>query len=79
MHSETRKLHLIEEVLKISSETTLLALEDFLNRMKSKNKAQSTGNSSFAEFSGIWSKEEADEISRIIEDTCETINPDDWK
>jgi hypothetical protein len=32
----------------------------------------------FSEFSGIWSKDEAEEIERIIEESCETINPDDW-
>ncbi len=39
----------------------------------------SSGDSVFAEFSGIWSKDEAGEIAKIIEDTCENINPDDWK
>jgi hypothetical protein len=33
----------------------------------------------FDSFSGIWSKDEANEIERIIADSCETINPDDWK
>ncbi len=36
-------------------------------------------NSGFAEFSGIWSKDEAEEIEQIIANSCETIHPDDWK
>ncbi|GGC21119.1 hypothetical protein GCM10011386_11330 [Parapedobacter defluvii] len=79
MYSEARKLHLIEEVLKIKSDDTLLALEDFLNKAKIKSKAKPTKKSAFAEFSGIWSKEEAEEIERAIEEGCETIHPDDWK
>ena len=77
MYSETRKLQLIEDVLKITNEATLIALENFLNKIK--NKVKLPEDSPFEEFSGIWSEEEADEISRIIEDTCETIHPDDWK
>jgi hypothetical protein len=29
-------------------------------------------------FAGIWTEEEADEISRAIEDGCEKVNPDGW-
>jgi len=79
MISEARKLHLIEEVLKIKSEATLSALEDFLKKSKVKAKKQSRTTSVFNEFSGIWTKEEAEEIERAIEESCETINPDDWK
>ncbi|QNL50595.1 hypothetical protein H8S90_03025 [Olivibacter sp. SDN3] len=78
MISETRKLHLIEEVLKIKSESTLAALEDFLKKAKIKER-KNKKTLMFQEFSGIWSKEEADEIERAIEESCETINPDDWK
>jgi len=78
MVSETRKLHLIEEVLKIKSESTLAALEDFLKSTKTKERKNKKA-SAFHKFSGIWSKEEADEIERVIEESCETINPDDWK
>jgi hypothetical protein len=31
------------------------------------------------EFSGIWSKEEAEEIENIIAKSCTNIHPDDWK
>lgn len=80
MFSDVKKLHLIQEVLQISNETTLLALEEFLNKIKFKAKEESAQDSlSFTEFSGIWSTQEADELKRIIEESCEAINPDDWK
>ncbi|HWK98503.1 MAG TPA: hypothetical protein VNQ55_01085 [Parapedobacter sp.] len=79
MISEARKLHVIEEVLKIKSEDTLSALEDFLRKAKVKSNSIPKKESAFAEFSGIWSKEEAEEVERAIEEGCETIHPDDWK
>lgn len=77
MHSEARKLHLIEEVLKIQSEATLSALEDFLE--KAGNGKLTKKEPGFLSFSGIWSKDEAEEMERIIAESCETIHPDDWR
>ncbi len=77
MYSEAKKLHIIEEVLKINNDATLSALENFVK--KSRKTAAVKDETSFSEFSGIWSKEEADEMERIIEESCETIHPDDWK
>lgn len=77
MYSEARKLHVIEEVLKVKSDATLAAIENLLKR-SSKSKSVRKG-SSFKDFSGIWSKEEASEIEKIIAESCETIHPDDWK
>jgi hypothetical protein len=76
MVSEVRKLHLIEEVLKIDNEHTLSALEavlakSFLPQKKLENP--------FKALSGIWSKEEAEEIEKAITENCEQMNPDDWK
>ncbi|HWV70415.1 MAG TPA: hypothetical protein VN040_01795 [Pseudosphingobacterium sp.] len=79
MISEARKLHLIEEVLKIKSDKLLQDIETLINKTKSKEKKQSRTSSAFQEFSGIWTEDEADEIARVIEESCEAINPDDWK
>jgi len=76
MHIETRKLHLIEEMLKVKSEATLSALEKLL---KSTNNKTVKKTPSLKDFSGIWSKDEAEEMERIISESCETIHPDDWK
>ncbi|MFA6946129.1 MAG: hypothetical protein WC220_09525 [Pedobacter sp.] len=77
MYSEARKLHLIEEVLKIRSEATLSALEDFLKKAGKGRLAKK--EPAFQDFSGIWSKDEAEEMERIIAESCETIHPDDWR
>jgi len=37
-----------------------------------------SNNPDLEAFSGIWSKEEAEEIENIISTSCETIHPDDW-
>lgn len=74
MLTETRKLHIIDEVLKIDSEVALAEIErlvDDLKKEKPKN--------NFDEFIGIWSKEEADQIEKTINDSCGNINPEDWK
>lgn len=76
MHIEARKLRLIEEMLKVKSEATLSVLEDLLNSTNNKT-VQKT--QSLKDFSGIWSKDEAEEMERIIAESCETIHPDDWK
>ena len=77
MYSEAKKLHIIEEVLKINSDAALSALADFVKKYKKdENIKKGPG---FNEFSGIWSKDEAEEIERIIAESCETIHPDDWK
>jgi hypothetical protein len=34
---------------------------------------------SIYDFVGILSKKESNEMRKAIEETCETINPDDWK
>jgi len=75
MYAEEKKLHIIEEVLKTTNEATLSALEEILERSKKKV----SDKAGFSKFSGIWSKGEAEEIERIIAESCETVNPDDWK
>ena len=77
MISESKKLYIIEEILKIKNENTLSALEKFLK--KSRIKDQSINASEISSFSGIWSKVEAEDIAKAIKDSCETIHPDDWK
>ena len=78
MVTKARKLQLIEEVLKIKSEASLAALEDFMSRVK-ENERLSKKKIGFEEFSGVWTAEEALEIENIINESCETIHPDDWK
>jgi len=73
---ETKKLHIIEEVLKIDNDSVLTELEAYLDKaVKTTDSAKFNAQN----FSGIWTQEEADEIADIIEEACENINPDDWK
>ncbi len=76
MYSEIRKLHLIEEVLKVNNEQTLTALEAVL---KVEVKPKNDSLSKLKALSGVWSNEEAQEIEKIIIENCEQVNYDDWK
>ena len=76
MYSDAKKIHLIEKLIATSDERTLNEVEIALEK--------SVGNSdikriSAHEFAGLWSKEDAAEINKVIEDHCEQINPNDWK
>ncbi len=76
MYSETRKINLIEKVLKVSDEDTLHALEKVLKKAKLGRKRKPLPAH---DFLGVWNKEDADLISEAINESCEQIHPDDWK
>jgi hypothetical protein len=75
MYGEAKKIHLIEAILKIENDAELAEVETAIN----KSKMHVVGGKSFKDFAGIWSAAEADEMKKNIEDSCEQINPDDWK
>ena len=75
MHTIERKIHLIEEVLKVNNESTLDALEIALKKSK-KPKGK---KSSIYDFVGVISKDESAQMKKAIKETAETINADDWK
>jgi hypothetical protein len=76
MYTETRKINLIEAVLQVSNEATLIELETVIKKSKSKK-----GKPAFSahDFSGVWSKKDAALIEKAIEQACEQIHEDDWK
>lgn len=74
MHTEARKIQIIQEVLKIESEATLDKLESFLRKRK---KAKAKKN--ISDFVGVLSPKEAQQMEQAIKDTCETIDENDWK
>ena len=74
MQTEARKISLIEAVLKISNDAILAELENVLKKSKQKEESLSAKN-----FLGVWSKEDAELISKAIEESCEQIHEDDWK
>lgn len=78
MVSEARKLHVIEEVLKIDSDALLAKVEAVL---KNAPKVAKTEKSKLTinDFVGILSRKEATEMRKAIAETCETIDENDWK
>lgn len=76
MNSEARKINLLEKVLKVSNEATLIELEKVLEKSELKREKQSF---SAHDFSGVISKKDADLMLKAIEESCEQIHPDDWK
>ncbi len=75
MNGEARKLHLIEALLKETDDAVLSEIEKALT----KSGLKAVTNKRFSELSNTISKEEAEEMERVIEEGCEQINPDDWK
>ncbi len=75
MYSEAKKLHLIEEILKIENDTILDEVETVITRgMHNSGKRKS-----FKDFAGMMTDSEANEFEKIINEGCEQIHPDDWK
>lgn len=75
MFGETKKIHIIEEILKISDANILQEVEDILlnhNRKIVKDK-------NFSAFAGSLTDEDVNELQVIIDTGCEKINTDDWK
>ncbi|PSL47808.1 hypothetical protein CLV51_102668 [Chitinophaga niastensis] len=75
MYGEAKKLHLIEEILKIESDAVLEEVETVI----AKNKTEPARRRDFNDFAVMMSAEEAAAFEKIIEDGCEQINPNDWK
>jgi len=73
IHAESKKLHLIEFLIKEDDEAVLNKIETILTAAKEKS------ISGFDSFSNNLSKEELDAFERNIDDGCEQINENDWK
>lgn len=69
MYGEAKKLHLIEEILKIENDAVLEEVEIVI----SKSRMDVVNRKRFKEFVGIWTNEEADEIKRTIDESCEQL------
>ncbi len=72
MTIETRKLRIIERLLKKTDTDLIDKVESLLNADEKKV------SESLKKYSGIWTKEEADEMTEIIADGCESIDHADW-
>ncbi len=75
MFTEAKKLHLIEELLKVESDAVLAELENVLTKFS----ASPVNRKSFKSFVGALSLKETKELEYNIHEGCEQINEDDWK
>lgn len=77
MYTEARKIHLIEQVLKVNSEELLVQLESVF--AKSQRQVVKEKKVSIYDFVGVLSQKEIGQMKQAIEETSETVHPDDWK
>lgn len=77
MYTDSKKIHLIEEMLKVGDQAVLKEIESVLKKSKKRPGIKKT--LSAHDFAGAWSKKDAALIEKAIEQTCEQIHPDDWK
>lgn len=78
MHTEARKLHIIEAVLKTDDDAVLQAIESIVSNDMGIRTAKGS-KSRFSDLIGTITAEEAEAMKQTIEENFEQINPDDWK
>ena len=74
MSTDTRKILIIEAVLKTEDEKFLTEVEKIIEHSKEKKSKISA-----FDFVGTISKEDAALMNQAIEEGCEQIHPADWK
>ncbi len=74
MYADSRKIHIIEAVLKVEDEQTLSQIERTIQQSKPNGKRTSAHS-----FGFTLSKEDAALIEKAIKEDCEQIHSDDWK
>ena len=78
MFTEARRIHLLEDVLKITNESTLVELETIVKKTK-KKAALKKKKLNIYDYFGILSNKEATKMKKVISETCEQIDADAWK
>lgn len=76
MYTESRKLHLIEAILRTTNEATLEAIETLVDTATG---VVTKPRQKFSDLLGVLTTEEAEAMKQTIEENFEKINPDDWK
>ncbi len=74
MYADSRKIHIIEAVLKVEDEQILSQIERTIQQSKPNGKRPSAHS-----FVSTLTKEDAALMEKAIEEDCEQIHPDDWK
>jgi uncharacterized protein YifE (UPF0438 family) len=75
MYEDSKKLFLVEALLKEDNDDVLNEVEKIL----AKNMDREKGAKKFSALNSLLSPEEAEEFGNNIEKGCEQIDPDDWK
>ncbi len=76
MYTESRKLQIIEAILKTDNEAVLTAIETIVDQDTVTGKKP---KARFSDLLGVLTQEEAESMKKTIEENFEKINPDDWK
>jgi hypothetical protein len=76
MYTDSRKLHIIEAVLKTDNEAILNEIETIVDRS---NAVHTKTKARFSDLLGSLTIEEADSMKKTIEENFEKKNPNDWK
>ena len=73
IYTESKKLHLIESIIKETNEDILRSIEKILTA------SPKVPSEKFADFSNKLTIAELEEFEKNIETGCEQINENDWK
>lgn len=73
MYADSRKIHIIEAVLKADDEKILSKMEEVI-----KQSAIPIKKLLAKDFVGRWAAKDGEAIEKAIEEGCEQINADDW-
>ena len=76
MYSEVKKLHLIEEIIKVKDHSILERIETLLFPSKPMEVSKIKNVS---DFIGSIPKEDLDQMEKDIKEHCRQIIEDDWK
>ncbi len=75
MVTDSRKIRIIEAVLKVEDDTLLNEVEAILSQTKN----EKPPTKSFIDFTNSFTEEEAREFEKVIEEGCEKIDENEWK
>lgn len=75
MSSDARKMHLLEEVIKLQDEAILSQLEHILLTPSLENKPKHSARN----LAGIFDATDLEVMEKAIDEGCEQVNPEDWK
>lgn len=78
MYSDSKKIQLIEEVLRVNNSSVLKEIEQVLKKSQ-RPKNQIRKKKSLQDIVGLISKKDGALMKKAIEKGCEQVHPDDWK